>query len=320
MSSALLEEKKMQNLKYLNQNWITIPPITVRPPSQSNSRISTPTSKRNSQPIKPQKIRPFANSAITFTNEEMDIIRAHDMSYAYSQPRPEYKLTKNTSQLQKIQDNYNIRASQKDLHKKKKLEQNAATKSKRELEREDSYISVKLDEEDEFTCPESSYSMLQSVTNIVPPEESHDLIIDEIKKNVWIYAHSKSNHKDQFKTREIQAKFIPTDKGLIADIQPTPGIRQLRRTIALTSQQDDTLSGLTLEAVQTPQQRLEEDRIKSNLQDTYSAYRLREYMEQQDLVPPPILDQIDFHKTAALANQKKRSTIRKIPQTPRRGK
>ena len=315
MSSALLEEKKMQNLKYLNQNWMTIPPITVRPPSQSMSRRSTPPiSRTNSVPGTPKTVRPFMNSSVTFTNEEMDIIRTNESPITNG-----YKLTKSPSKLQQIQDEYNMRASQKDIQKKKKLEQNAASKPKRDLEREDSFISVKFDDDEDLNGQESSYSMLQSVSNIAPNEESHDLIIEEIKKNVWLYAHSKDEHKDKFKTREMHARFVPTDNGLAADIQPSPGIRQLRRTIAITSQQDDTLSGLTLEAVQTPQQRQEEERIRGNLQDTFSAYRLREYMEEKELVPPPFLDEIDFHKTA-LASQRKKSTLRRIQQSPRRGK
>ena len=321
MSSAIRHEKKMQSLKYMNQNWITIPPITVRPFSSSMSRRTTPVISRtnSSHGTPPKNCRPFANSFATFTGEEMEILKTHDKL-----PSTGMKLTKSPSKLQQLQEEYQERENQKAQLKNKKLEQSAAAHPQKELERQDSFISIKFDEEDEFIRTESMENLLQSTSNLPQADGSGDVTIEDIKKNVWLYANSTINEEDNQKTTEIHAKFIKTDRGLVADIQPTPGIKQLRKTIAITSQQEDTLSGLTLEAVQTPQQKQEENKIRENLQDTLSAYRLRKYMDDLDIVPPQFLDEIDFTKSTKLnasTRKSKTSPIRKLStSSPRRSK
>jgi hypothetical protein len=302
------EGKKLQTLKYMNVQWITVPPLTVRPLSSSVSMRPSPVLTRKNSFIEEEKMYPFMNSSISFTRSEMKLLARREESSLGT------RLYKSPSKLQQLQREAEERELERmQLTKQKKQESPVQVTKQKLIEREDSYISINFDREDEYISDES---IEQIVTN---DEEKKDVSTaavtqDDIEKSVWLYANSKQDPDVIKRIVYIDGKITKSDGDVAIDIRPTPGMRKLRRTIAITSPTADTLDSMSLDSIITQQQRQEEQKLNKAITDSYSGSKLREYLDSHQMKAPDFLDNVVYRKLPTRVNAKP-----KIPsKSPRR--
>lgn len=302
-------EKKAPTLKYMNIQWLTIPPLSIRPlSSQVSRRISRVQSPANTF-RKEEKVYPFTNSSVSFTKKEMDLLNPPEQEVFGS------KLTKSPSKLQQLQSEAEARELEKQhLSKQKKSESPKQFQKQKTLEREDSYISINFNYEDEYINE-------QSLDNIVTQSDEKKLdnttpavTHKDIEKSVWLYANSHKEVDTNNRFVQVDGRLIEDDERVVADIRPSRGMTKLRYAISLASPTGDNLEAMSLDKIKTVQQKQEEDNLKEAVSESYTGSKLRDYLDANQLRAPDFIENIAYRNTQARGLEKQ-----KIPaDSPRR--
>jgi hypothetical protein len=289
------EERKLQTLKFFGAQWITVPTTVVRP-------LSNPASRKNSRPISTSTSQShfekrnhlFFNSSVSFTDEEVNMINTNTGKYGI-------KLVKCPSKLQQLQSSY--------YEKQKELKKSIVQKPRpKKVYKQDSLISLKLqDEEDDFLRSKTVENFKETKENYVietPPSS-----IDDLKRNIWMYADSVTKDENNIKIKEVNGKFKQTKEGCFAEFQRTPGEEKTYKAIMDTS---PYISDFVLDDT-------EEKKLKECLKTSYTADKLFNYLDERNMPIPNNLAEVYVENKKKTANVSARSSIKSL-MSPRRKK
>ena len=328
----------------------------------AKTQLSLRSVQSDSENVKQNKL--FKTSDVTFSPDEMRIIqiskgipkeqqlrRNHGQLIDIRNRAEEKNATKQGIKLQK---QMSLKSASKDALKKHPLYQTAGSKyasatssvnifkanmipsqvmfSGRdeyfndELERNDSYISVNMQEEQDSFIRDLSDERLvntdkgdteasMSYYDMSPRSKARQdqLVIEDLKNHIWEFADEQEQERrireneSDFPITEVHGRFEHTKSGEILDVWPDPGKKKMRRTLEMVNNEY-----ISTEMIKTyletgkivsdefnrEQYQKQEDHLKDEIKDTFSGYKCREYIENQSSRPPKFLEDIEFTKTA----------------------
>ncbi|EAY14981.1 hypothetical protein TVAG_397120 [Trichomonas vaginalis G3] len=297
--NPILEEKRRSSLKFTNLNWITVQSSSYKYKGRTVSRPSTAGTARTTRSEPEYFDKPFANSKLTFTKEEMECINQS------SHIDPNKKLTKTPSQLQNILNRQSVRASIKTAKAAKKSGEES--KENLLLTEQDSFISINLDEEDDYIQNQSPDQNPQDKTeNSQKFEKTPDVSKDDLKGSIWSYTHETRRHGPSKRVREIRGSFKKSSDGIVASILPSSGQRKIMRTIQRVTPTGGVGSIFEIEQVNTGYA-TQRAKLSKEMESSFCAYKFCKFFEAQNRYPPEVLDNLNFKPVAKTAKIKSNS-------------
>lgn len=284
-----LEEKKAQQLKYTNINWITIPPTAYKSPRGVTPRRIVKNPSMRNQPIR----RPyFRNSDIYFTEPEIEIIRKADYENEQDQG---INLRKSPSRLQQLQFQQEERMNDIFLSQSFKIPQEEPqyedTQSVCSIDPNDEYI-----EEEEEDKDEENFTMTAANEKNSPAQFFTAMpTIQDIKDHVWLWCHENGPKEEKDPIHEYPARFVRKSGVNEAIKETTAGERKVKRIISRYSK--------TEREREANQQKILSHKIKlstseeenrKRLSKSYSAMKYRKYSDKKRTNNPDFIEDLDF--------------------------
>ena len=195
-----------------------------------------------------------------------------------------------------------------------------------ELERNDSYISVNMQEEQETFIRDLSDERLvggdkgeqevnTSYFDMSPRSKARQdqMVIEDLKTHIWEYADEQEQKRrireaeSDFPIMQIDGRIENTRHGQLLDVVPNAGERKMRKTLEMVNNEfistemiKNYLETGKIESDEFNQEyyQKQEEHLKDGIKDTFSGYKCREYIENQSVRPPKFLEDIEFTKTA----------------------
>ncbi|EAX95612.1 hypothetical protein TVAG_459610 [Trichomonas vaginalis G3] len=308
-----IEDKKLKNLKSMGLPWITIQTTSFRSspqtPEKGNERfdIREHNDKKlrrqsNSAPVTPQAMfRPFSSSTVTFDSEEMQIIENRDDYRKHS------ALRKSPSKLQQLQ----LQIIEKEKEKERLRQENQQKEEQPQIPEVDSFISIKFDQEESYLKDVPQEYDDQKKQN-EPVYQSDDNTIKDLRISVLKYCNSLKSTIDDKNVQEIKGTINQTRYGTEIRINPSRGRKRVQQAIVDHSIQDDSLDIFSHERILSSEQLEEEKEIRKNIVCTTCGSNLKTFIQQNDIIPPSFLDDVDIKITQPQFNTIQRNPL-KIP-------
>ena len=330
-SRPQLNTLKNKKPKYVNMNWVTIPPTIFHhsPRLKDNIQIQK---KREAQLIRIKNKPFFENSNISFTKDEIEMLKEADSSDVNSY----LPVSRNPSRLEQLQ--FQKFEENESVGSKKSAQKTIKPKTQLIYERSDSVISLKpldLSEDDdsdmepnnETSSQSSKLSKSSKSSNTAKNKvnisifDTESVTINDIKQHVWIYCHDKD--KKEVKENENVRLFPvifehPRDSSGNITVHPilSRGERKLKKIAKMTSkieqEKEESRQKLELEKLQR----------REKFEQSYCAYKYQKYLYQRRCDIPDFLDEVDFSKSKNTVKKVMRQRLRKEHQshldTPRK--
>ncbi|OHT15040.1 hypothetical protein TRFO_14557 [Tritrichomonas foetus] len=322
ISQQRLNEQRKQRLKYSNINWVTVPntPVMISPRlsavdgsiSRMSSRLST-----RSEPKTPY----FKNSEISFTNDEISMLKQADSTDADSF----IPLSRTPSRLERLQsqkfedDQYGIPLSSSSSPSKNRFKMSVLMKSNNTITKSDSVVSfkpVELEDIDSIEKENETNSKITSKDSFQIPNttifNTASVTIDDIKEHVWMHCHENELEKKEHDYVKLcQAHFIP-QKGSqkpVANFTYDYGERKVKNIIRSHSKIEQDREAIRQKAYR---ERYEMTDKKRRIESSYCAYKYQKYLYNKRSGIPDFLDEADFTEAKKVKINLKRSHAKRL--------
>ena len=303
MSEERLRQMKSERLKYANIPWVTVKTTYIEKPARLGRQYSRSAfAPIRSNPVEKPTMHFFNHSHMMFTNDEYSLLlKADSDNTELMTKRLDGRSPSRLQALQQVHDKRiasqigsNNVASQMRLSR---IISNQMMNKNKMFETSDSVISFKpiiteIEEEEDrkVMTGRSEIKENEKPKTILAPATIHDL-----EEQVWAHSHELNKKDNDKKVEGLNAEFVHDNTGHYQIVKiHSRGERKLKKAIQETSFAEHEIMDLNKSLKGTSLKKGKEQKILKELENSYSAYKYKKYLDKQKLDVPDFFERADF--------------------------